>query len=68
MIVCVCHAVPESAFTAGVQSGRTAAEVAHATKAGSSCGCCAQAVAALVEKLDRCRGGGSCGACTRHRH
>ena len=68
MIVCVCHAVPESAFTSAAKSGRSAAEVARATKAGSSCGCCAQAVAAIVEKLDRCQGGGACAACTRHGH
>ena len=50
MIVCICHAVPESVVLEAAAAGLSPAEVAHRTRAGTSCGCCREALAELVAR------------------
>jgi bacterioferritin-associated ferredoxin len=65
MIVCVCRNVSDRAVARAIDGGaRTAAEVARATGAGTSCGCCRATVEALLEARSPCEGGG-CEACPR---
>ena len=55
MIVCVCRNLSDAAIRATVDGGaRTAAEVARATGAGTECGCCSEAVEALVRSRAPC--------------
>ena len=64
MFVCVCHAVPESAVLEAFAAGHTADDVVQMTKASTSCGCCASALAQLVPPRKRCeRTGGFCTGC-----
>jgi bacterioferritin-associated ferredoxin len=68
VIVCVCHAVPESAVTAAAEAGLSALEIARATRAGTSCGCCRETVEAIVAEAHRCQGSGAaCHGCPRRR-
>jgi bacterioferritin-associated ferredoxin len=49
MIVCLCRNVSDRAIRAAVETGaRSADEVARATCAGTSCGCCRPAVEAIL--------------------
>ena len=48
MIVCSCHAVSDARLRELAQAGASEHDVAHLTGAGTSCGCCAEAVKALL--------------------
>jgi bacterioferritin-associated ferredoxin len=48
MIVCVCHAVSDARLRELVATGASEGEVVQLTRAGTSCGCCRQAVTELV--------------------
>jgi len=48
MIVCVCHAVSEARMRELVAGGASEPDVIRLTRAGTSCGCCVDAVKALV--------------------
>ena len=67
MIVCVCHAIPDSALRAAAAAGMSPEEFARATGAGSSCGCCVETVSALLAENDPCDCPGSapCPGCPR---
>ncbi len=55
MIVCICHRVSDGAVAGAVDSGaRNLEEIAHATGAGTACGCCVEAVEALVRERAPC--------------
>jgi bacterioferritin-associated ferredoxin len=66
MIVCSCHAISDSELRTFAHAGASEADVARATSAGTSCGCCASAVR---EILARERGGCGksppCAGCAR---
>jgi bacterioferritin-associated ferredoxin len=67
MIVCVCHAVPDTALRRAAAAGLSADEIVRVTKAGTSCGVCATEVARIVGANDGCDGDGhgSCPGCPR---
>jgi bacterioferritin-associated ferredoxin len=68
LIVCICHAVPESAVVQAAAAGLTAAEIAERTRAGTSCGCCREEVETIVAAAHRCDGSAAaCLACPRRR-
>jgi bacterioferritin-associated ferredoxin len=48
MIVCVCHAVSDAHMRELVATGASELEIVRQTRAGTSCGCCVDAVKALV--------------------
>ncbi len=55
MIVCLCRSVSDRALAGALEAGaRSVEEVAQATGAGSSCGCCLDAVEALVRERTPC--------------
>jgi bacterioferritin-associated ferredoxin len=54
VIVCLCHAVPDTTLRHAVQAGLSADEIVRATRAGTSCGVCAEAVARIVGANDGC--------------
>jgi len=53
MIVCVCHAVSDARMKELVASGLSEHEIVRLTRAGTSCGCCADAVKTLVAASQR---------------
>ena len=55
MIVGLCHAVPDTAVRAAAAAGYGPEEIAHETHAGTSCGCCSEAIARIVAESHRCR-------------
>jgi bacterioferritin-associated ferredoxin len=62
MIVCVCKAVSDRAIRAARDAGATTpALVAAATGAGTSCGCCRDAVARIL--AEPCRAAAPCPGC-----
>jgi len=66
MIVCVCHAVSEGSIRAAAASGASHEDVVAETGAGSSCGCCAEFVAAIVHEEAGCSSMSSpCPGCPR---
>ncbi|HET9598714.1 MAG TPA: (2Fe-2S)-binding protein [Anaeromyxobacteraceae bacterium] len=48
MIVCVCHAVSDARMRELVATGASELEIVGLTRAGTSCGCCVDAMKALV--------------------
>jgi bacterioferritin-associated ferredoxin len=48
MIVCVCHAVSETRVHELLAAGASERDIVRLTRAGTSCGCCVDAVKALV--------------------
>ena len=48
MIVCSCYAVSEARMRELVQAGASEHDIARLTGAGTSCGCCVDAVKALL--------------------
>jgi bacterioferritin-associated ferredoxin len=48
MIVCVCHAVSDGHMRQLVAGGASEHEIVRLTRAGTSCGCCVDAVKALM--------------------
>jgi bacterioferritin-associated ferredoxin len=55
MIVCVCKGLSDRAISAAIDGGATDADaVAHATGAGTDCGCCVETVEAMVSRLSPC--------------
>ena len=69
MIVCVCHAVPESALVEAARAGMSREDIVRATRAGTGCGCCRDTVAEVVASAHRCGGDGrgGCAGCPRRR-
>jgi bacterioferritin-associated ferredoxin len=66
MIVCLCHAVSDRTLRRLAASGASDEEVARATGAGTSCGCCAPAVAqVLAEARAACSSPEPCPGCPR---
>lgn len=55
MIACSCHAVSDRTIRAAAAAGATAEDIARATGAGSSCGCCVDFVHRVVEEEEGCR-------------
>jgi len=64
MIVCVCHSVSDSSIRTAAAMGASHEDIVRSTGAGSSCGCCADSVASIVEKEGGCRGS-PCPGCPR---
>ncbi len=65
MIVCVCHRISDRGVTDAIDRGaHSADEIALATRAGTSCGCCREAVEALVRERTPCKAV-PCAGCTR---
>jgi bacterioferritin-associated ferredoxin len=68
MIVCSCHAVSDRSLRAAAASGLSHREIVAATGAGSDCGHCSSAVAAIVvESGGPCRGDHACPDCPKRR-
>jgi bacterioferritin-associated ferredoxin len=67
VIVCICHAVPETALREAAALGLPIEEVVRETGAGTSCGCCADQVAEILARHQPCDGQGSrqCPGCPR---
>jgi len=66
MIVCCCHAVSDKSLRDAAASGLSPDEIVSATRAGTSCGSCAEAVAEIVaEGHGPCRGPEACPGCPR---
>ena len=65
MIVCSCHAVSDHALRAAAAAGLSHREVVAATRAGTDCGCCTEAVAHIVSSTGPCRGANACAGCPR---
>ncbi|GEJ58957.1 (2Fe-2S)-binding protein [Anaeromyxobacter diazotrophicus] len=65
MIVCSCHAVSDQALRAAAAGGLSHREVVAATRAGTDCGHCAEAVARIVQDQGPCRGANACPGCPR---
>ena len=67
MIVCVCHAVPESTLLEAARAGLSRDEIVRATRAGTGCGCCRDTLDEVVARAHRCQGdgGGGCHGCPR---
>lgn len=64
MYACMCHAVSDVTIRDAAAAGSNAEAIAAATGAGTSCGRCAETVAALVARARRCeRTGGACVGC-----
>jgi bacterioferritin-associated ferredoxin len=65
VIVCVCRNVSDRAIAASVEAGaQDLAGVARVTGAGSSCGCCVETIAAMLERAAPCKSP-PCAGCTR---
>jgi bacterioferritin-associated ferredoxin len=65
VIVCVCRNLSDQAVDRAIHGGaRTVADVARATGAGTSCGCCRETVEAMIAGRSPCAGGG-CAGCPR---
>lgn len=66
MFACICHAVPENVVADAARAGASAAEIARATRAGTSCGRCWEVLSTIVSRQKRCeRTGAPCTGC-RH--
>lgn len=67
MIVCVCHAVPESVLVEAARAGLSREEIVRATHAGTSCGCCRETLVEVIARARPCDGDGSggCPGCPR---
>lgn len=67
MIACVCLDIPDEVIRTVAAEGLSPAQVAEATGAGSSCGCCVQHVERLVLETQaatpECA---NCPGCPRH--
>jgi bacterioferritin-associated ferredoxin len=68
VIVCLCRNVSDRAVSAAMDAGaRSAAEIALATGgAGTQCGCCSDAIAAMLARPPPCAN--ACPGCTRRDH
>jgi bacterioferritin-associated ferredoxin len=56
VIICVCRGVSDRAVAAAIEAGADGAEaVAAATGAGTDCGCCRDAIEALMSRRSPCR-------------
>jgi len=66
MIVCICHAVSDRSIRMAAAGGASREDIVQSTGAGSSCGCCADSVARLVEDEAGCDSPGNpCPGCPR---
>lgn len=64
MVVCICRVVSDRTIEAAIAGGaKTFEEVAAATRAGSDCGCCRDAIRGMVESATSC--GNGCPDCPR---
>jgi bacterioferritin-associated ferredoxin len=64
MVVCLCRNVSDRIVARAIEDGaRTVADVARATGAGSSCGCCHGTIEAMLARAACAHGG--CEACPR---
>jgi bacterioferritin-associated ferredoxin len=55
MIVCLCHAVSDRSIRSAAAAGATVQDIARATGAGTSCGCCAEILERIVREEPGCR-------------
>ena len=67
MIVCVCHAVSDRTVRDAAARGATVQEVARATRAGTSCGCCVETLEAMLGAAGPCKPEAPCPGCPHAR-
>jgi bacterioferritin-associated ferredoxin len=67
VIVCVCHAVSDRAIRDAAAGGASLDDVARATRAGTSCGCCKETVKALLGTAAPCKPDAPCAGCPKAR-
>ena len=69
MYACICHAVPESVVVDAARTGASAADIASATQAGTSCGRCWEVLSSIVSRSKVCeRTGTPCVGCGDGHH
>jgi bacterioferritin-associated ferredoxin len=55
VIACLCHAVSERVIRAAAEAGSSPEDIARSTGAGTTCGCCADAIARIIRERAGCR-------------
>ncbi len=65
MIVCLCHAVSDRSVRSAAAAGASMQEIARATGAGTSCGCCAEVLERIVREEPPCQSLHPCFGCPR---
>ena len=69
MFACICHGVPESVVVDAAKAGASAAEIAQATRAGTSCGRCWEVLTTILARTKVCdRTGAPCTGCRHGDH